>query len=103
MQNSDAFEQLNHKDQKSAIDLAVATIVVGLRIPSTGKPLYDWMATEFASTYSIPPNVAKYALRSLGRRLMDQNWELTITKNGDGVTTSFTPEDREDDHETIIR
>lgn len=89
---SDAFNELSPKDQQAAIDLAVSTIVIGLRIPSTGKPLYDWMATEFASTHGLPPNKVKYALRGLGQTLLKENWELIITKDGQGVTTSFTSE-----------
>lgn len=92
---SDAFDQLSEEDQKAAIDVAVAAIVIGLRIPSTGKPLYDWMATEFTSCRGLPANVVKYALRSLGGSLLKQNWELTITKNGEGITTVFTPESEE--------
>lgn len=95
MEKSDAFEQLNKEDQSAAIDVAVATILIGLRIASTGKPLYDWMATEFAGCRRLPPNVVKYALRSLGLGLLKQNWVLTIQKEGDGVTTKFTPENKE--------
>jgi len=96
---SDAFEQLASDDQKAAIDVAVAAIVIGVRIPSTGKPLYDWMATEFSSSRSLPPNVVKYALRSLGQSLTHQNWTLTITKDGMGIVTSFTPENQDDGQE----
>lgn len=93
---SDAFEQLNEDDQKAAIDVAIAAIVIGVRIPSTGQPLYDWMATEFSSCRSLPPNVVKYALRSLGQTLTQQNWVLTIQKDGMGIATSFTPENQDD-------
>ena len=94
MAASDAFEQLSEEDQKAAIDVAVATILIGLRIPSTGKPLYDWIATEFTSSRSLPANVVKYALRSLGRSLAAQNWEMVIKKDGEGLTTVFTPEQK---------
>lgn len=92
---SDAFNQLSEEDQKAAIDVAVAAIIIGLRIPSTGKPLYDWMATEFASSRGLPPNVVKYALRSVGEGLLKQNWSLTIEKDGEGLMTKFTPEKKE--------
>ena len=95
MEKSDPFMQLNKEDQSAAIDVAVATILIGLRISSTGKPLYDWLATEFASCRSLPPNVVKYALRSLGTGLLRQNWTLTIEKQGDGLITKFTPENKE--------
>src|SRR4029077_1616812 len=94
MEKSDAshpFNQLNKEDQKAAIDVAVAAILIGLRISSTGKPLYDWMANEFASCRGLPANVVKYALRSLGRSLLKQNWSLTIEKDGEGIMTKFTP------------
>jgi hypothetical protein len=96
---SDAFNQLGPEDQKAAIDVAIAAVLIGLRISTTGKPLYDWMATEFAATHNIPPNVAKYALRSLGRGLTAQNWTLIINKDGEGVTTQFKPEKKENSEE----
>jgi hypothetical protein len=88
----DAFDQLSNEDQKAAIDTAVAAILIGLRIPSTGKPLYDFVASEFASSRGLPANVVKYALRSLGRSLTAQNWTLSIVKDGEGVITKFVPE-----------
>jgi len=94
MEKHDAFSQLATEDQKAAIDVAVSAILIGLRIPSTGKPLYDWMATEFSSCRSLPPNVVKYALRSLGQGLLSQNWTLTIEKDGEGIITKFVPEKR---------
>jgi hypothetical protein len=104
MEKHDAFSQLNAEDQKAAIDVAVAAVLIGLRIPSTGKPLYDWMATEFASTRSLPPNVVKYALRSLGQALFRQNWTLIIEKDKDGIITKFTPEWKEgDDGDQILQ
>jgi hypothetical protein len=91
MEKSDAFSQLGKEDQKAAIDVAVAAIVIGLRIPSTGKPLYDWMATEFTSCRGLPANVVKYALRSLGQGLLKENWTLTVEKDGEGISTRFVP------------
>jgi hypothetical protein len=85
------FDQLSPEDQRAAIDVAVSTVLIGLRIPSVDKPLYDFIATEFANSRQLPANVVRYALRSLGRELFDQNWTLTIEKHGDGVTTKFTP------------
>lgn len=90
--HTDPFDQLGPDDKKAAIDVAVAAILIGLRIPSTGKPLYDWMATEFSGCHSLPLNMVRYALRSVGKSLATQNWELTIKKNGPEVTTSFKPQ-----------
>jgi hypothetical protein len=87
----DAFDQLSAEDQKCAIDVAVAAILIGTRLSSTDKALYDYILTEFARSRTIPSNLAKYALRSLARTLSEQNWELTIRKDGQGLVTSFTP------------
>ena len=97
-----AFDQLNGQNQMAAIDAAVATILLGIRIPSTGKPLYDWMATEFASCYSLSPNVVKYALRDLGEELYAQDWTLTIEKRGAGLSTKFSHPDTNNGEGTII-
>lgn len=101
MEHTDPFNQLNSDDQKCAIDIAVAAVLVGVRLPSTGKPLYDYIATEFASARTIPANLAKYALRSLGRNLIRQNWTLTIKKDGEGLTTEFRPQPKETDGEIV--
>jgi hypothetical protein len=92
MEKSDPFEQLNKEDQGAAIDVAVAAILIGMRIPSAGKALYDFVASEFSISRSLPSNLTKYALRSLGRALTDQNWELTVTKKDDAFTTKFISE-----------
>jgi hypothetical protein len=84
------FEQLSEDDQKAAIDVCVSAVLLGLRIPTTGKPLYDWIATEFANCRTLPPNVVKYALRSLGKELYVQDWTMTIEKRGNGVATEFS-------------
>lgn len=88
---SDAFNQLNDADQKAAIDVSIATVLLGLRISSTDQKLYDWVATEFASSRTIPSNLTKYALRELGQVLLKEDWTLLIQKSGDQVTTEFTP------------
>jgi hypothetical protein len=88
---SDAFTQLNDADQKAAIDVSIATVILGLRISSTGQALYDWVATEFATSRTIPANLTKYALRELGEVLLKEDWTLLIQKSGDQVTTEFTP------------
>jgi hypothetical protein len=62
-----------------------------LRINAPSKLVYDYIASEFASSRSLPPNVVKYALRSLGRRLFEQDWTIVIEKTGKGVVTTFTP------------
>jgi hypothetical protein len=91
---SDAFTQLNDDDQKAAVDVSVATVVLGLRISSTGQALYDWVATEFATSRSIPSNLTKYALRDLGKVLLKEDWTLLIEKSGEQVTTHFTPQNK---------
>lgn len=85
------FNELGPEDQKAAIDIAIAAILIGLRIQSTGKPLYDWIASEFASSRTLPPNVVRYALRHLGRALAHEDWALVIEKKGEALTTKFTP------------
>lgn len=102
--NSKPFDQLSEDDQKAATDVAVATVVIGLRIPTAGKQLYDFIATEFASCRTIPRNIAKYSLRGLGESLFEQNWTMTITKKQGKVTTFFTPEPdgQESNDSTII-
>ena len=88
---SDAFTQLNDADQKAAIDSAVATILLGLRIASINQKFYDFIATEFASSRSLPQNTTKYALRELGAVLLKEDWTLMVYKTGEQVTTEFTP------------
>lgn len=99
---NDAFSQLNEEDQKAAVDVAIAAILIGLRIPSTGKPLYDWMATEFTSCRGLPANVVKYALRSLGKSLAVEDWSLVITKDGESIVTKFTPVKKEGNDGQIV-
>lgn len=94
MEHTDPFNQLNADDQKCAIDVAIAAVLIGVRIPATGKPLYDYIATEFSASRTIPSNLAKYALRSLGRSLTHQDWTLQIEKEGEEIVTSFTPRPR---------
>jgi hypothetical protein len=88
---SDAFEQLGEKDQKAAINVAIGTILIGMQISSAGQQLYDWLATEFASSNGLPSNVVKYALRKLGQRLYKEDWTFYVEKSGDQITAHFTP------------
>jgi hypothetical protein len=83
------FDQLNEADQKAAIDIGICVAVLGARIPSCGKPLFDYVATEFVSCYSLPPNIAKYALREVGQSLFSSEWTFTIEKTGQGLVTTF--------------
>jgi hypothetical protein len=100
MEKSDPFNELSDQDQKAAIDVAVAAVLIGLRIPTAGKPLYDYVATEFSSSRTLPPNIVRYALRSLGRTLFKQDWTMTITKTSEEVTTHFKPNNPfRDNHE----
>lgn len=84
-----AFDSLNDDDQKAGIDVGVATALIGLRIPSTGKPLYDYIVTEFASCRTLPPNTVKYALRSIGQSLLKSDWKMTIEKQHGRLVTTF--------------
>ena len=91
--HTDPFDELGPDDQKAAIDVAIAAILIGMRIPSPGQQqLHDWIATEFAGTHGLPSNKAKYALRSVGRTLVEEDWRLTITKEGPTFTTKFSPQ-----------
>jgi hypothetical protein len=83
------FEQLGAEDQKAAIDVGVCVTVLGTRVPSCGKPLFDFVATEFVSSYKLPPNMGKYALRQMGRSLFDSDWTFTVEKKGDALVTRF--------------
>jgi hypothetical protein len=85
------FEELSPEDQKAAIDVSVCAVLIGLRTPSAGKAFFDWLATEFARCRTLPPNVVKYALRSLGQELYSQDWTMTIEKRGSRVVTKFSP------------
>ena len=96
---SDAFTQLNDADQKAAIDVSIATVLLGLRISSTGQALYDWVATEFATSRTIPANLTKYALRELGAVLLKEDWTLMVEKTGEQITTHFTPVRKSNDGE----
>lgn len=89
---SNPFNQLSDEDQAAAIDVAISAVLIGLRMPSAGKPLYDYIATEFAASRGLPANIVRYALRNLGRDLYDQDWTMTITKTGPAMKTHFTPD-----------
>jgi hypothetical protein len=91
-EKTNPFNELNTEDQKCAIDVAIAALLIGTRLPSVDKALYDYLVTEFSRSLTLPANLAKYALRSLGRTLALQNWTLTISKDGEGIVTAFKPE-----------
>jgi hypothetical protein len=86
------FEQLNEADQKAAMDVAIATVLISLQIPSAGQPLYDFLVNEFARCHGLPRQVVRYALRHLGQALYTQNWTLTVQKAESKVVTKFTPD-----------
>jgi hypothetical protein len=90
-QDSDAFNQLPEVDQKAAVDISVALLVIGLRITTIDQTMYDFVATEFCRSRTLSPNVVKYALRALAKRIYMQDWTLMIQKIGDEVTSTFTP------------
>jgi hypothetical protein len=83
------FQQLSETDQKAAIDIGICVSVLGARLPSCGKPLFDYVASEYVKDYGIPANIAKYALRQVGEALFTSEWTFTIQKTGQGLVTSF--------------
>lgn len=101
MKDQTPFEQLSEADQKAAIDIGVCVAVLGTRVPSCGKPLFDYVATEFVSSYNLPPNIAKYALRQIGRSLYTSNWTFTVEKRGNELVTRFERPGNEDGHNPL--
>jgi hypothetical protein len=85
------FDQLSDDDKKAATDVVVATLLIGLRIPSTGTPLYQYLANEFAKGRSLPANMVRYALQGMGQALVEEDWTLTVYKVGERLTSKFTP------------
>jgi hypothetical protein len=85
------FEELNQTDRECAIDCAIAATVLAARIPSCGKPLYDWLITEFASTYNLPKNAARSALRDISQQLYKTDWGFSVTKKEEKLITLFVP------------
>jgi hypothetical protein len=83
------FDQLSAADQKAAIDVGICVSVLGTRIPSCGKPLFDYIASEFVASHTLPANIVKYALRQIGQSLFDSNWEFTVKKLGSELITEF--------------
>lgn len=86
-----SFEELNEADRESAIDCAIAAVILASRIPSVGKPLYDWLTTEFASTYNLPKNVVRSILREVGQTLYKTDWGFSVTKKDEKLITLFVP------------
>jgi hypothetical protein len=86
------YEQLNDADQKAAMDVAIATVLISLQIPSAGQPLYDYLVAEFSKSHGLPRQVVRYALRHLGQALYSQDWTLTVQKAESKVVTKFTPD-----------
>jgi hypothetical protein len=86
-----SFEELNQADRECAIDCAVAAVILASRIPNVGKPLYDWLITEFANTYNLPQDAVRYALRNIGQSLHDTDWGFSVTKKEERLITLFVP------------
>jgi hypothetical protein len=86
-----SFEDLNQADRECAIDCAVAAVILASRIPSVGKPLYDWLTTEFATTYNLPKNAVRYILRDIGQSLYGTDWAFSVTKKEEKLITLFVP------------
>ena|SRR5215475_13629922 len=82
------FDQLTPEQQKAAVDIGVTVAVLGTRIPTAGKELYDLVCEHFMKSYTLG-NEGKYALRELGKELFASNWELTVTKRGARLVTQF--------------
>jgi hypothetical protein len=89
---SEPFDELNETDRACAIDCVVACTVLAARIPACGKPLFDWLTTEFASQYGVPKNVIRYVLRHIGQTLYSTDWGFTATKKNEKLVTLFVPE-----------
>jgi hypothetical protein len=84
-----AFDDLSEDDQKAAIDVAVAKVLIDARIPSTGTLHDNYIVTEFAGCRTLPPNKIKYALRSIGQSLLKSDWKMTIEKQHGRLVTTF--------------
>lgn len=82
------FDQLTNEQQKAAIDIGVTAAVLGHRIPSVGKELYDLVCEHFLQSYTLG-NEGKYALRHVGAELLVSNWQFTVTKRGTRMVTKF--------------
>jgi hypothetical protein len=82
---------MSEQDKKAAIDVSVATVLIGMRIPSTDKPMYDYVVSEFARSRTIASNIVRYSFRDLGKSLYTQDWTLEIIKKGGKFMTKFTP------------
>jgi hypothetical protein len=94
--NTGPFEELNQADRECAIDCVAAVTVLAARIPSVGKPLFDWLATEFASTHGIPKSLVNQALRQIGQQLFKSDWGFSVTKKDDKLITLFLPTEQKD-------
>lgn len=89
------FEELSATDQKTAIDIAVAASLIVTRLPAISELVFDAISREFAAFYDIRSNIAKYALRSIGKTLFQTQWTCTITKDAAGkIVTQFQQGDQ---------
>jgi hypothetical protein len=86
-----SFEELNQADRQRAIDCAIAVAILSTRIPAAGKPLYDWLAAEFATTYNLPKNAVRSVLRDIGQQLYKTDWGFSVTKKEEKLITLFVP------------
>lgn len=82
------FEELSVEMQKAATDVGCLATALGVRLPSAGKPLFDFVCEEFLKSYALG-NSGKYALREVGKELWNSDWEFTITKRGKRLVTKF--------------
>lgn len=83
------FEQLSEADQKAAIDVSICVTVLGTRLPSCGQQFVDYVVSEFVKSYTLPPNIAKYALREIAESLFVNEWVFTAEKKGPKLVTAF--------------
>lgn len=89
---STPFEELSEQDQKIAIELAAIGSLLVTRLPMLSNEVFDVLTTEFAATYNIPANLAKYAMRSISKELFKTSWDFTIKKNLESeIHTEFVP------------
>lgn len=82
------FDELSPDMQKCVIDVGVLSTALGVRLPSAGKALFDFILAEFLKSYTLP-NSGKYALRHVAAELWNSDWEFTVTKRGKRMVTKF--------------
>jgi hypothetical protein len=87
---TDPFDELGKTAQQCAIDVAVAVSILSIRVPAVNnKAFYELIIREFASTYSLPANTARYALKHVGKALFENEWTFSAEKVQQQFITRF--------------